>query len=409
MRSQAGTMAGGRVVLEGADAARGPGASGAGPLRIGYLIDSLTTGGAERLVVTFAEAVKDRPDVDLTVFVLNGKATPFHEQLVGLGTRVVMLPGSGIGDLPRFARLVRALRRARLDCLHAHLTSATVLGSFAAALLRIPFAVTIHNVRPSTRRVTPQRRLVYRMALSRPGIRRIAVGRAVAEALETEFGTRDAIVVPNAIAPSAVAPPQVRAARRAELGLGDDEWGLAAVGSLIPQKGYLDLFAAFRRVSASEPKAVLLIAGSSEIEHARLLRREAEALGLGDRLRFLGLHRDVPGLLAASDLFVSASHWEGAPVALLEAMANGLPCCVTDVGENALMLEGVDAGLSPPHAPERLAESVLALLDDPDRRARAAVQGREKAMGCYGASAWADRLVALYADAARPGPAGLRA
>lgn len=375
------------------------------PMEVGYLIDSLTTGGAERLVVTFAEAVRGRPDVSLTVFVLNDRRTPFLERLEAIGVRTVLLPGRGIGDVRRFARLLRALHAARLDCLHAHLTTATILGSWAAALLRVPFAATIHNVRPSTRRVTRLRRGVYRLALRRPGTLRIAVGRAVAEALREDIGDRDCLVVPNAIAPSAIAPPQARGAKRVELGLGDGAVALAAVGSLIPQKGYADLLAAFQLVAGRHPEAVLLIAGApSQPDHAGALHRTAAALGLGDRLRFLGLHRDIPGLLAASDLFVSASHWEGAPVALLEALANGLPCCVTDVGENAVILEGIEADLRPPGRPALLADAICGMITDPDRRARAGAAGRERVMARYGAAGWADRLTSLYAE--RAGRAG---
>lgn len=394
----------------GADGGRAAFRAGAEALRLGYVIDSLATGGAERLIVTFAEAVRDRADVDLTVFVLNDRRTPFLEELEAMGTRVVLLPGRGIGDARRFARLLRALRRARVEYLHAHLTSATVLGSAAAALLRIPFATTIHNVRPSTRRVTALRRKVYRAALRRRGVLRIAVGRAVAESLDAEIGDRPCLVVPNAIAPSAVAPPGSAARARAALDLKDGDVVVAAVGLLIPQKGYPDLIEAFHAVAERHPEAVLLIAGASgQPDHAAMLRDKARRLGLDGRLRFLGLHRDVPGLLAASDLFASASHWEGAPIALLEALANGLPCCVTDVGENALILKGVDAAVVPAGVPDRLAAAVCDMIADPARRARASAAGRARAVEHYGAAAWADRLLALYAGhrrAARPPAAG---
>ena len=76
-------------------------------------------------------------------------------------------------------------------------------------------------------------------------------------------------------------------------------------------------------------------------------------------MHFLGLRRDIPDILAASDIFVSASAWEGAPVSLLEAMANGLPPVVTDVGENRRVLQDTGARLVPPRDPAALAEPLM--------------------------------------------------
>ena len=374
------------------------------PLRLGYLIDSMTTGGAERLVVTFADTVRTFDDVDLTVFVLNDKETPFLEQLRELGTRVVCLPGRGLGDMRRFARLLRALRTHEIDYLHAHLSTATTLGSIAAKIMGLPFATTIHNVRPSVRRVSNLRRIAYRTAVRRPGIQRIAVGQAVAEAMRGDVGDLPRIVIPNAFPPSVVAPPGAREETRQALGFEDGDFVLTAIGLLIPQKGYPDLLAAFRTVIARRPDAVLQIAGApADPAHAKTVYDLAEALDFGDRLRFLGLRRDVPALLAATDLFVSASHWEGAPVALLEALANGTACCVTDVGENALVLEGTEAAIVPPHDPDRLASAILDMMGDSDRRVRAAGKGRARANACYSSAAWAERLVALYQTHVRTG------
>jgi len=88
------------------------------PLRLGYVIDTLVTGGAERLVVTFAETVRTRPEVDLTLFVLSDRETPFRERLEKLGVRIVTLPGRNLVDPGRFIRLVNALRRHRIEYVH---------------------------------------------------------------------------------------------------------------------------------------------------------------------------------------------------------------------------------------------------------------------------------------------------
>ena len=369
----------------------------AAPMRLAYVIDSLVTGGAERLVVTFAEAVAAQDDIDLTVFVMADGDTPFRREIEGFGIRVVALPGRSLVDPLRFARLVGALRRHRIEVVHAHLTTSTVLGAAAAAVLRLPFAASVHNVRASTPRVRAVRRRLLGAALRSARTTRIAVGWKVAEATAAAAGGKPFLVIPNAVPASAVWTGGGREAIRAELDLDGDALALLAVGFIIGQKGYGDLIDAFAAVADRHPRAVLLIVGAvgwPDLK-ADLDARVARA-GLEGRVRFLGLRSDVARLIHAADLFVSASHWEGAPVSLLEAMAGGLPCLVTDVGDNARTLEGTGIPTVPPEAPDRFAAELDALLSDPERRARIAGTARERIEAEYGTDLWIDRLRDTY-------------
>ncbi|MBE9636660.1 glycosyltransferase [Salipiger mangrovisoli] len=372
------------------------------PLRVGYLIDTLLTGGAERLVLTFAEAVRGRSDMSLTVFVLSDLNTPFLERLRASGTEVVLLPGRNLVDAGRFRRLLRALREKRIEYLHAHLASASTLGAYASRLLGIPFITTIHNVKPSVRRIRPGRRLLQGLAMRLPGVNKIAVGEAVAEAAAGEIGRSGCRVVPNAVSETVVAPPAARARMRAELGLSEDQIALVCVGAIIGQKAHEVLLDAFATIREHAPTCVLLLVGDArDTSRHEALLAQAQRLGLGEDLRFLGMRGDIPEVLAASDIFVSSSHWEGAPVSLLEAMANGLPPVVTDVGENALVLEGTGAILIRPRDPEALARGVIEMIETPGLRARTGDAVRARALGRYGVATWVERLLAIYAETGR--------
>ncbi len=372
------------------------------PLRLGYMIDTLLTGGAERLVLTFAEAVRGRADMSLTVFVLSDLETPFLQRLRDTGTKVVLLPGRNLVDLGRFRRLVAALRAHRIEYLHAHLASSSTLGAYAARLLGIPFITTIHNVKPSVRRIRPGRRLLQGIAMRLPGVNKIAVGEAVAVAAAGDIGPAGCRVVPNAVSENVVAPFGARARLRRELGLGDEQVALVCVGAIIGQKAHEVLLDAFAAIRARAPQAVLLLVGDArDAPRFEALLAQAGQLGLGDELRFLGMRSDIPEVLAASDIFVSASHWEGAPVSLLEAMANGLPPVVTDVGENALVLEGTGAILVRPRDPEALARGVLEMIETKGLAERTAHAVRERALGRYGVATWVERLLAIYAETGR--------
>ena len=368
------------------------------PLRLGYVIDTLLTGGAERLVLTFAEVVRNRDDVDLTVFVLSDLRTPFYEALEALGTEIVTLPGRNLVDMGRFARLVGALRAHRIEHVHAHLASSTTIGAFAARALGIPFVTTIHNVRPSVRRIRTGRKFLQWAALRLPGVKVIAVGKAVADAMKG----RNCVVVPNAVSETVVAPRGAREAVRASLNLSDDAPVLVCVGTIIGQKAHNVLLDSFALVRQRNDKAQLLIVGDArDPERQALLEQQAAMLKITDSLHFLGMRRDIPDILAASDLFVSSSDWEGAPVSLLEAMANGLPAVVTDVGENDLVLRQTGAVLVPIQDPQALAEGILSLIDDPEKRSDVAQAVQQRALSEYGAEAWVNRLLDFYAETGR--------
>lgn len=373
----------------------------AGPLRLVWLIDSLLTGGAEKLAVTFAEEARRRPDLRLTVVALSDRPGPISDELRALGVDLVVMQGASLVSPRRFFRLWRLLRARRVEVVHAHLASSTVLGSAVSRLLGAGFVTTIHNVRPSARRQSRLRETLHRAALRRPDTRLIAVGKAVAEANAEEAGGRPFTIVPNAVSESCVWRGDDRAAARAEMGAGPDDVLLLAVGTLIPQKAYGDLIDAFALLAASRPELRLAIAGETrESVHAPTLFARAAERGLDARIRFVGLRRDVPRLLAATDLFVSASHWEGAPVSLLEAMINGAPCVVTDVGDNRLALEGTGCPTPPARDVAAFAAALEAMVADPARRAACAEAVRRRAREAFGVGPWVDRLTSVYAETA---------
>ncbi|MGH2524638.1 MAG: glycosyltransferase, partial [Anaerolineales bacterium] len=168
------------------------------------------------------------------------------------------------------------------------------------------------------------------------------------------------------LAPSLAAAE--RAAIRAELAGDPARPLLVAVGRLSHQKGYGDLLTAFATLRQTHPHAALIIAGGGG-RHAELSAQIA-SLHLDHHAWLLGARNDVPRLLAASDIFVSASHWEGLPVAVLEAMAAGLPIVATSVGDVPRVVSAEAGLIVPPHQPDLLAGALRTLLDNPVQRQR---------------------------------------
>ena len=150
---------------------------------------------------------------------------------------------------------------------------------------------------------------------------------------------------------------------RAELGLDDDASVVITVGEHIPRKNHETVL----RTLALLPDVHALLCGTGEKEEE--LRNLARELGVDGRAHFLGFRRDVPRLLAASDVFMFPSLQEGLPVSQMEAMAAGLPCVVSDVRGNAdLIRQGEGGFLRKPYDHAGFAEDIALLLGDPALR-----------------------------------------
>jgi len=370
------------------------------PLRIVQMIDSIKVGGAEKLLVNFA-AEAQAHDLPLAVIGLKQiPASPVEAELRSLQAQVVYFTGQGLLSPGRILRIARFLRQGQFDILHTHLTYANIIGVLAGRLAGLPVIGTLHSVSQEARHYHAGRQRLEAWGLRLGARRVIAVGHSVAQAHQPRLGNKPITVIPNAVpAPAALSAAERLALRQSITGnaAGNAERPLMiAVGRLSIPKGYADLLDALAVVRSACPGVALVIAGDGPLRTD--LQAQAEALGLGSSVILLGARTDVPALLAASDLFVSASHWEGLPLALLEAMMAGLPCVVTSVGENPLVLSPGTGRLVPPHQPDQLAAAVIDLLHDPEQRARLGQAARQHAEAHYHTRPWFERLLSLYQE-----------
>lgn len=167
-----------------------------------------------------------------------------------------------------------------------------------------------------------------------------------------------------------------RAKSRADLGLAADAEVILNVGRQEFQKGQKHLLEAFGLLASARPRAVLCIAGRNGNATPELESVIAR-LQLGDRVRFLGHRDDVPDVLAAADVFVLSSLWEGLGGVVLEAMGLGLPIVSADLPPVREVVHGGEAALLVPAADApALAAAVTKLLDDPAGAARLAARGK---------------------------------
>ena len=161
-------------------------------------------------------------------------------------------------------------------------------------------------------------------------------------------------------------------------GSGTTRSSIGTVGNLREQKRYPDLLEAARSVVDAEASVRFAAAGAGadDPSGAAIVRRHAD-LGLGDDFRFLGYVEDTARFLSACDVFVLASGFEGLAVSMMEALALGLPVVATAVpGIEGEIRDGKEGLLVPVGRPELLAEAILTLVRDPERRNRMAQEAR---------------------------------
>ncbi|HWZ85849.1 MAG TPA: glycosyltransferase [Thermoanaerobaculia bacterium] len=301
----------------------------------------------------------------------------------------------------RFARVLRGLRA---DLVHTHVSHRIDLQA-DGALLRagLPLVWTIHGqYRPEGRELERWRH-VTRLAAGRP-----SAITAVAEELARDFRARG-LDHPDGIHVTRGGTDLKRFASRPRDPAWRAHWRipseavlLGAAGRLVPEKAYEVFIAAAARLAKEDPRVHFVIAGGGPLKE--FLASEIERVGLSSRFQLVGFEHDVPFFLSQIDVFVLSSRFEGFPIALIEALASGLPSIATPVGGVPELL-GSDGGLIvAPESEEELAAAMRTMLD---ARTRAAFGSRGPAIASrFSIERSAEGFTRLYARLL--GESGLR-
>jgi glycosyltransferase involved in cell wall biosynthesis len=355
--------------------------------RIAYVIGT-TTGGTGRHVAMLAEGCAGR-GMAVSVF-----GPPATRELFP----AAVFTAVDIGDRPRPARDAAALRRLRgliagqaPDVVHAHGLRAGAAAALALGRRRGPaLLVTVHNAAP---RATPAR-AVYR-ALERLTARRADAVLCVCADLAERMRRAGASDVALATVPAPPAPaPAAGAIARARADLAAcGRPVLLAAGRCVPQKGFDVLLEAVILLQDRDPAPLLAIAGAGP----QAGRLAARARAAGTDLRLLGQRGDIPALLAAADVTVVPSRWDGQPLIVQEALRAGRPLVASRVG-GIPALTGEDAALlGPAGDPRWLAGALRGVLDDAALSARLAAAAAARAAALPSPADAIDEVAAIYA------------
>ncbi len=364
------------------------------PKTVIHFTDTNGFGGAEQMLLTILGGLDRRRWKPVLMHHGEPGAVRLEAQArkLGVETRAVprMQGKRGVARLPGF---VKRLRQEHAAVFHAHLTwpLACTYGLVGAALAGIPAIIaTQHCFVP----IQSRRLILMQKLVSAVVDRYIAVSEEMARGLRPVclFSRRKVQVIHNGISLLQFSRP-AGMTLQAVPSRATGRPIVLTISRLDRPKGLSDLLAA----AALVPGSIFLLAGEGRERAA--LEEQARTLGVADRVLFLGHRDDVPDLLAACDVFVLPSHYEGLPISVLEAMAAGKPVIATAVGGTKEVVLNDDTGLLvPPRDPPALARAIRAILSDPAFAKRLASAGTLRVRSEFRAETMVERTGQLYDD-----------
>jgi glycosyltransferase involved in cell wall biosynthesis len=364
-------------------------------VKVAIVIDSVFRGGAERQALYTARGLAGLGcDVELIYY-----ARCEWEYDLGLAgeARVTYLPKEG-RPLRFLRRLRRHLERGAFSVVHSYKNTPCLYGGIAAWRAGVPVILGGLRVEYDDRGLV---RLGHRL------VQRVQAGwvvnsEAVAASVVREIGADPdrCFVVRNAIDASQFRSSLTRAQAKAKLGLAPDAPTVSILAGFRPQKNHALFLDAAQRVLGTHPDARFLVIGDGPERSAIEVR--IAALGLADRVLMLGFRSDVADCLAATDVSVLTSDYEGVSNSLMESMSAGVPVVSTRYpGADELVTDGQDGLLVPLGDARMLADRLCKLLGDPAQRERLGRGGQRTIEARYGIGVMASSLLALYEDRLR--------
>ena len=359
-----------------------------------YFTDSPAFGGSEQAILILLAGLDRQRWNPVLIHHAEPGLAPLVAGARQLGVRTWAAPRMrgrhGSLYVPGFVRALRALRPA---VFHAHLVQplACTYPRLSAILARIPAIVATEHLFVG---LPWPRSVRLEQVLARWIDRYIAVSHDVARHLRAALGfpPHKLQVVHNGI-PLPPSPPAPDSTLRAGLQGGTERPIVLTVARLHPQKGLNYLLEAATQI----PEAMFALAGDGPERAA--LEAQVAALGLGERVAFLGHRTDIPALLASCDLFVLPSLFEGLPLSVLEAMAAGKPVIATAVGGTAEAVSHGKTGLLVPAGDAgALAAAIRILLSNPPLATHLGQAGLASAQREFSAATMVQRVTAIYDD-----------
>ena len=379
-------------------------------LRVAYVLTPITFGGAEKVSLNFLSTV-DRKQIDLHLIALVRpweKPPLLLEEVNRLGIAYTTLPVAirPGNDPVRVLRVIWALyrifRQQRFDLLHTHGYFADICTLPIAKLLRLPALSTCHGFIVTDRKLQLYNRIdLWALKLCS---RVIAVSDELRNGLEKHGIDEDKIrVITNAVPvpPLATQNDKDRRCFRQQHGISPDEFVFVYVGRLSEEKGLLYLLEAFAELIRPAMRARLVLIGDGP--QRKMLEQQVAELDLERQVSLTGFQKQISPWFAIADCFILSSLMEGTPMALLEAMAAGVPIVATRVGGVPnVITNGVNGLLVPCADTEALRNGMSRIIAHPELREKYSCEARKTVESSYSVQPWCQKILQIYQDLCLP-------
>jgi glycosyltransferase involved in cell wall biosynthesis len=364
-------------------------------LKVLQLIPTLDRSGAEKQMVLLAKGLpRDRFDVEVATLTRNG---PLERELAAAGIPVTAIGKRLKLDPLALRRLVRLLRDRKFDVVQSWIFAANTYGRVAARLARVPIVITTEMAvdlwKGKTERLVDRKLAPWCDTL-------VGNSNAVVEYYRALGIPEDRLTMIYSGIEGEEPPDVDRTAVRAEFGFEPTAPLVLFAGRLAEQKRIDDLLKALDLLHHVQPDLRTLIAGDGPLRSQ--LEATKQAYDLDGLVLFLGHRDDVPRLMAAADLVVLPSAYEGLPNLLLEAMRFRKPVVATAApGTTEVVIDGQTGLLVPVGNPQLLARAIRDVIRDPALACRLGDAGRERVDREFRAQAMIDHFASLYEELAR--------
>ncbi len=368
-------------------------------MRVVHIIKVVGIAGAERHLITLLAGLREHGiDARMIVLVEQDKPMPDYVQALserGIPAQTVVIRHHA--DVTLLGRLRQELVTLKPDIVHTHLIHADLYGTLAARWAGVPTVISSRHNDDAFRYRKPVmifNRLLWRMT---------DTGLAISDSI-ARFSIKVERAKPEQIqrvhyGMDISQPPLDRATAKqrltAELNLPDQSILVGMVCRLIEQKGVRYGLEAFAAVARDFPLAHLLIVGDG-LQRAEL-EAQAKASGMTTQIHFLGWRKDAQALMAALDMLLAPSLWEGFGLVLLEAMAGQTAIIASNVSAIPEVVSDRETGLLvPPRDVEGLKAALAELLKDGALRQRMGLMGRDRLENTFNAARMVKQTIALY-------------
>ena len=350
-------------------------------IRVAHVVGSLNYGGAENQVIKVLNALNNKK--------IEKYLVTFSQVKIGLEKALSSqvhrynLELTGLKQLWGVVKMWRFFKREQIDLVQSHMYHANLYACLAAKLAHVPVIITTEHGKNLWKK--PHHHVIERFVINRLATLRVAVSKDIMNLrIKSDHTPKNKItVITNCVdIPRAF----TRKFSQASLAIG-------TVGRLVEVKDYGNLLRASQKVLQQRNNVKVIFVGDGPERHN--LEKIADSLGIAKQVEFVGWQSDVDHFLEKMDIFVLSSLREGIPVAMLEAMAKGIPVVATNVGGVPEVIEdGREGLLVKAGDPEKLARSLAYLLDNETLRLQFGKKARKKVIQLFSTS----RICAIYEE-----------